>query len=983
MSIDSKSLLTKLRPTIEKFASHYSFTGLTKNEITIIAKDLIESSHFDYETKIDTFPRLLMDKLNTYVKDHLEDDNNKMLSKYFLSTLPSKLNYNAVIASFERIQTFFETIDYTMDPDVLMQVIRTTPKVEKALSIVYKKDKVPISNGDSDLYCESGKTLVEAYCIFIGAAVDEEEGLYDDINPEEFTDTMITDEEADSYYEDDEEEYDSEGNKQKKQKASSTEYNGTEDVVRVILRTAGQFPILDPEVQKDLVRKYQAGNMGAKDKLVNHNLRLVINVAKKFRGRGVPFEDLIQEGCCGLMNAIDKFDPTKKNKFSTYAVWWIRQAVDRSIGDKGRTIRVPIHALSQLNKINGYKRRFVVEQGREPTESEIAGYMGMTPAKVRDLLMSTNDALSLNAKVDDDEDTEMEHFVAASTPSPEEELGFGVSEEDMIKLLHRAGLDERAINVLVMRFGIGGNDEMTLEEVGQLMGVTRERIRQIEEKALKKLVRYKGMEGFADYMDDPDTARETLRVARSHSWNKGYKHGADASRIYDEIRNQKTSYQEPAIPIEKAKHPPAKKSPDAKSSPVMIVQQARHKPIEGVFPTTQDNQLAPLVVEVNKKGEVKTMSKTKVYDMLGITKEQYETVLLPVLTEEEKRVITLKFGDDIENPVESPEYQSQKGVFWSIVLPDLRTKVNNLNLKLGTTNFPETKAVAARKTPNAETLPIPSATDAKTPTKKRNGKQAQPLYVMLGITKEQYETKLVETLTDEEKYLIDLKYGDDLDNPEAREGFTTQLSTKFSTAIIPKLRRRCYNMGLTTEKPKSPTKKVKTAATPSETGVQPSQEQVLSEKALEVIAPKDSSTRPPVDPEIIVESTIINPEGKTTPPATTKSSSHLEDTSFANQQASYYITEVGEQLLIPGYQIPLDSTTDEEFDAYITSLTEACQALELRIAVRKRRLDEAAVLYKRYLGLVAELKEIEAQTAENMATNAITQGKEKTYGTKN
>ena len=265
----------------------------------------------------------------------------------------------------------------------------------------------------------------------------------------------------------------------------AAEYN-LDDPVRMYLKEIGQVPLLTPEEETELAERVAKGDKGAKQKLTEANLRLVVSIAKKYSGRGLHILDLIQEGNTGLIRAVDKFDYTKGNKFSTYATWWIRQAITRAIADQARTIRVPVHMVEVINKATRCNRKLVQELGREPTLEEIAEELGLPIEKIIEANRTAADTLSLDTPVGDEEDTTIGSFVEDdNTPGPAESTSNTMLAEALTEIL--GTLTQREADVLKMRFGMYDGRNHTLEEVGQKFGVTRERIRQIENKAIRKL----------------------------------------------------------------------------------------------------------------------------------------------------------------------------------------------------------------------------------------------------------------------------------------------------------------------------------------------------------------------------------------------------------------------------------------------------------------------------------------------------------------
>ena len=265
----------------------------------------------------------------------------------------------------------------------------------------------------------------------------------------------------------------------------AAEFN-LDDPVRMYLKEIGQIKLLSADEEVELAKQIAAGNQTAKNKLTEANLRLVVSIAKKYSGRGLHILDLIQEGNTGLIRAVDKFDWTKGNKFSTYATWWIRQAITRAIADQARTIRVPVHMVEVINKATRCNRKLVQELGREPTVDEIAAELGLPVEKIIEANRTAADTLSLDTPVGDEEDTSIGSFVEDErTPGPADATSNALLAEALKEILDT--LTEREADVLRMRFGMYDGRTHTLEEVGQIFGVTRERIRQIENKAIRKL----------------------------------------------------------------------------------------------------------------------------------------------------------------------------------------------------------------------------------------------------------------------------------------------------------------------------------------------------------------------------------------------------------------------------------------------------------------------------------------------------------------
>jgi RNA polymerase primary sigma factor len=260
----------------------------------------------------------------------------------------------------------------------------------------------------------------------------------------------------------------------------------TTDSLQLFLKDIGKVRLLTAQEEVDLAKRIERGDLDAKQKMVESNLRLVVSIAKNYRNQGLPFLDLIQEGTLGLVRAAEKFDYRKGFKFSTYATWWIRQAIARALADKARTIRIPVHVVEKLNKIGRAERKLVTELGREPTPEEIADVTGIEPDEVDSIKRSAQAPVSLEKPVGDEEESEFGQFIADErAESPYERAAEILTKEALREALENLSYRER--RVLELRYGLGGEHPRTLDEVGRTFNVTRERIRQIENQSLKKL----------------------------------------------------------------------------------------------------------------------------------------------------------------------------------------------------------------------------------------------------------------------------------------------------------------------------------------------------------------------------------------------------------------------------------------------------------------------------------------------------------------
>lgn len=273
-----------------------------------------------------------------------------------------------------------------------------------------------------------------------------------------------------------------------------------DDPVRMYLKEIGRVTLLSLDEELELAQKMADGDEAAKRRLVEANLRLVVSIAKRYVGKGMFFLDLIQEGNLGLMKAVDKFDYQKGYKFSTYATWWIRQAITRAIADQARTIRIPVHMVETIHKVSRVSRQLLQELGREPTAEEISAEIGMSPEKVREIMKVAQDPVSLETPIGEEEDSHLGDFIPDDdSPAPAEAATRTLLREQLIEVLHT--LTPREEQVLTLRFGLEDGRQRTLEEVGKVFNITRERIRQIEAKALRKLRHPSRSKRLKDYLE--------------------------------------------------------------------------------------------------------------------------------------------------------------------------------------------------------------------------------------------------------------------------------------------------------------------------------------------------------------------------------------------------------------------------------------------------------------------------------------------------
>ncbi|MDO5754894.1 MAG: RNA polymerase sigma factor RpoD [Tissierellia bacterium] len=308
------------------------------------------------------------------------------------------------------------------------------------------------------------------------------------------------DDEIEDFDEFEEEEKKKESKKKKKKPSKESKNITVDDPVKMYLKEIGRVPLLTADEEVEIAKRMEAGDTTAASELAEANLRLVVSIAKRYVGRGMSFLDLIQEGNLGLMKAVDKFDYTKGFKFSTYATWWIRQAITRAIADQARTIRIPVHMVETINKLVRIERQMIQDLGRDPTNEEIAKEMGITVDKVRNVRKIAQEPVSLETPIGEEEDSHLGDFIEDdSAIAPDEAADFTMLREELAGILDT--LNERERKVLALRFGLIDGTPRTLEEVGKEFEVTRERIRQIEAKALRKLKHPSRSQKLKDFLE--------------------------------------------------------------------------------------------------------------------------------------------------------------------------------------------------------------------------------------------------------------------------------------------------------------------------------------------------------------------------------------------------------------------------------------------------------------------------------------------------
>lgn len=467
-----------LNPFIEKERLKYNYINLPQSIYLSELKEIEDTMDFsDGEIDIES---MIKNCSKRYIADMLEEEKKfpKIVNNFIKKNIKPQNKYQDNIISFEKIVNFFHDFDCFPPPNLLTELIDKNDTLNKILQDVVENNLEILQKYDIDskFSDDISKNFIELYCLKNNIEIKKD----DDIQEEDYTE-FITD-------------------------ITNTIY--TDDSVKMYLQEIHK-PILTKEQEKSLALRIRNGDEKAKELFIERNLRLVIKVARKYTGHGISFLDLIQEGNLGLIKAVDKFDVTKGYKFSTYATCWIRQSIQRSLGDKSRNIRLPVHLYEKVKKYELLKKELSLKFNREPTFEELSKKMRVSIDTIYKYERLEHDTISLNMIVGD-EDSELEDFISLSTESIDNQFIEENLKDVIENLLKNSNLTTKEIDILKLRFGIGTNDPKTLEETGKIYGVSRERIRQIQEKALKKIRRSYNVKELAIYMDNPKEAQKNI-----------------------------------------------------------------------------------------------------------------------------------------------------------------------------------------------------------------------------------------------------------------------------------------------------------------------------------------------------------------------------------------------------------------------------------------------------------------------------------------
>ncbi|MCI6266936.1 MAG: sigma-70 family RNA polymerase sigma factor [Erysipelotrichaceae bacterium] len=591
--LNTQQILELVLPTINEIYKDFDYIGIKQKEFYDLVLKEINISKKTYKGNI-PFNDYLKDKINIVLNKRIKKELIKkekaifIINNYINKYLKKNTIYEHSIKNLKKLNIFFNTYNYIPNPDVLLEIIEENEILSKMIELVIEKDKSQIVSGNLDKFLKDNNTMIlmiETYCMINNIEIKESEKL-EKINEDE----------------------------------NSLELTNN---VKMYLQEIEKIPLLSREEEQKLVEKIKQEDSNARKILIESNLKLVVSIAKKYIGRGLPFLDLIQEGNTGLIKAVEKFDSNRGYKFSTYATYWIRQAITRAIENKGRNVRVSV-GMSQ--KISAYKKtisNLETKLNRQPTINEIANEMNLTLPEVMKLHELQSDTISLNTLIGDNKNTELESFIPTSKESPEDIVIINSMKHQVRNLLKNCNLKPREIEVLILRFGFNNREPMLLKEIGEKLNISGERVRQIEAQALRKIRNSKHIKELAEYMQDPDKSLQNIEFFR-----KKYKETGNSNKTFLN-EDEKTQGKE--------------KKEMAK--------------LQTIYQYFKD-----------------------------YTKEEIDT-MLEQLTEIEQTLVKLRYGEDLSNPVPRKLTTEQRNKFYGSLVPKMRRLLTNNRQRNKETNI--------------------------------------------------------------------------------------------------------------------------------------------------------------------------------------------------------------------------------------------------------------------------------------------------------
>lgn len=909
-------------PLVDKIWGLYQFIGMDKDEFFNFVVNGVKGYSYDEEGEVsfyDFYYKTIIGITNQYIKDTFENKDYKILFNY-IDTIwkdggeNKPISYKRAITGLKKIDSFMEGLDIELGADELTNIISTNQKLQIVMDVVTTKDKALIEAGNFSKYGKTSGSLIEAYCIENGINFqdDVEDNL--DIVDDGSTPKLVDDDGLDT----------------DASVVGVSDFSNMDFYYQLIR----EYPVLEPEEVRTLVLKMQDGSKEARDKLIYSNLRLVISIAKRFVGRGVPFDDLVQEGIIGLNTGIERYSLDKNTKLSTYSTWWIRQTIQRYIADHGRNIRVPVYIIERVNRLELAIKNLTVEYGREPRISEIAERMGLSEKQVTELYSYRTDTVSLNKRIDSDEETELGAFIASEGNL--EEAYLSPTMEEIIEICKDAGVKDKELYILLSH--LASDDKTTLEDLGQEYGITRERIRQIEEKALKKIARSRFADKLVVYSSNPDLILEAFKRYRVDKPTGSYK--VVFSRIKDGIREEQkekclaslgSNDEKEVLPSdeanEKIEHPnegEIKKTPSS----------TEKKDTGDVAPSKKHRRKRASTVTILSKEETQAILNRKniqitVFEYLGISEEDYYKYIDSKLSAYDKSIIEKKFSKPVPGRRQLGEVQ--KFEFYHNILPKLERMAKEIKGE----SLPPTTKISQKGFDSQATGVLNTSSREKNTEQKKEGqnmsrRNLQTIFEYLGVSSEDYYKYIEPKLSGNDKALITARYGADLENPDLSITIDKQFSSSFYGGLVPRMRRIAAQAGLIEPVKRRSSKKEETKDAGSSSN---NQNPNLG---------GDDLPLPNENPDLKEENVQQN-DGK------------LDEVSV------------------------ISSMDDKSLDDYISTLTLECQEIENRILEKRSKLDEAVSLYEKRERLLARERELDLEIASKLNSGSKGQVKEKLY----
>ena len=745
-------LVKELQGSINKLYKEYSFLGVDESFLNNIMLTSVKNSMDEYKEDTDCdhltfFNDILKESIKLYLISIQETDAyNIIINNYINAKLKKVSDPDDAAKQIAKLNTFLNNHDITLYPDNLTYLINNNETIKKYLTSIYEsygdiiKDGYYVDTFEDYLVVSFIETYAEVNEIEIKSAYDLSLDNLENIDKEE------TDDEEEQYY-----------NEDKKDKGESKKDYYYEDPVKAYLKEIGEVPLLKVEEERALGLRILEGDEEAKNELVTHNLRLVVSIAKHYVGRGMLFLDLIQEGNLGLIKGAGRYDVNKGYKFSTYATWWIRQAITRAIADKGRNIRVPVHMVERMNKFNRVYGEISKKLGTEPTAQDIADETGMSLKAVEYMLKLRMDTISFNKPIGEDSDAdELGDMIPDEKYNVEETAVSSKLQEDMRLALQDVDLTDRERRVVELRFGLDGGKPRTLEEVGKVFEVTRERIRQIEKKALKKLKNNRKFKlRMQEYLDssNPNEQEEPKKAkkAKKESLNmsselKKLEEYESKNKIKSNKkgRKKKVVEEQPTIKVqEPIKIEPIKEEIDS----VQMVKNIRSM--------LNKNKGGESKVEqpVNNNNDMHKVEKTKrsyrellnIYTYYDAPREVINAALY-MLSKDELDLLIKKFGGDLDNPVLTHLSSEENTKLYTTVL----RKLDGYVKKQLRQSMIDNKTSKEEKTQIVPTVPTNTTPDVV--------EKVNPPFIEIPVEEQKPEDSSADSLTIEydNEYIVDM-----------------------------------------------------------------------------------------------------------------------------------------------------------------------------------------------------------------------------------